>query len=60
MKSSPPVNTPTKPARRTVNSRQLELSVADSEAFADALLNLKPVNARLRETVQLYRAETGV
>ncbi len=59
MKPSPPVNTP-KPTRSAVNSRQLELSVADSEAFADALLNHKPVNARLRETVQRYRAETGV
>jgi uncharacterized protein (DUF1778 family) len=59
MKSSPPVNTP-KPTRRAVNSRELELSIADSVTFADALLNPKPVNARLRETVRRYRAETGV
>jgi len=48
-------------ARRAIEEhQQLELSVRDSEAFVDALLNPKPVNDRLRETVRRYREATGV
>ena len=48
-------------ARRAIEQhQQLELSVRDSEAFVDALLNPKPVNDRLRETVCRYREATGV
>ncbi|WP_370631392.1 DUF1778 domain-containing protein [Methylosinus sp. Sm6] len=39
---------------------QLSLSVRDSEAFVDALLDPKPVNDRLRGTVRCYRERTGV
>ncbi len=47
-------------ARRAIEAhQQLELSVRDSEAFVDALLNPKPVNDRLRETVSRYREATG-
>ena len=47
-------------ARRAIEAhRQLELSVRDSQAFVAALLNPKPVNARLRETVRRYRGATG-
>jgi uncharacterized protein (DUF1778 family) len=48
-------------ARRAIEEhQQLELSVRDSEAFVDALLNPKPVNNRLRDTVRRYREATGV
>ena len=48
-------------ARRAIEEhRQLELSVRDSEAFVEALLNPKPVNARLRATVRRYRDTTGI
>lgn len=48
-------------ARRAIEEHgQLALSVRDSEAFVDALLNLKPVNDRLRDTVRRYRERTGV
>jgi uncharacterized protein (DUF1778 family) len=48
-------------ARRAIEEhQQLELSVRDSEAFVYALLNSKPVNSRLRETVRRYRETTGV
>jgi uncharacterized protein (DUF1778 family) len=48
-------------ARRAIEQhRQLELSVRDSQAFVDALLNPKPVNDRLRDTVRRYRETTGV
>ena len=47
-------------ARRAIEEhQQLELTVRDSEAFVDALLNPKPVNDRLRETVRRYRDATG-
>ena len=47
-------------ARRTIEEhQQLELSVRDSQAFFDALLNPKPVNDRLRDTVRRYRETTG-
>jgi uncharacterized protein (DUF1778 family) len=48
-------------ARRAIEEhQQFELSVRDSEAFVDALLNPKPVNDRLRDTVRRYREATGV
>jgi uncharacterized protein (DUF1778 family) len=48
-------------ARRTIEEhQQLELSVRDSQAFVEALLNPRPVNVRLRDTVRRYRAATGV
>ncbi|MDA8108790.1 MAG: DUF1778 domain-containing protein [Betaproteobacteria bacterium] len=48
-------------ARRTIEEHQrLELSVRDSEAFVEALLNPRPVDDRLRDTVRRYRAATGV
>jgi uncharacterized protein (DUF1778 family) len=47
-------------ARRTIEEhQQLELSVRDSKAFVEALLNPRPVNDRLRDTVRRYRAATG-
>jgi uncharacterized protein (DUF1778 family) len=46
--------------RAIAEHNQLALSVRDSEAFVDALLKAKPVNARLRETVRRYRAKAGV
>jgi len=48
-------------ARRAIEEHsQLALSVRDSEAFVDALLNPKPVNGRLRDTVRRYRKRAGV
>jgi uncharacterized protein (DUF1778 family) len=48
-------------ARRAIEEhRQLALSVRDSEVFVDALLNPKPVNGRLRDTVRRYRERAGV
>ena len=48
-------------ARRVIEElSRLELSVRDSEAFVDALLNPKPVNDRLRDTVRRYRERAGV
>ena len=48
-------------ARRAIEEHgQLALSVRDSAAFVDALLNPQPVNERLRETVRRYRARAGV
>jgi uncharacterized protein (DUF1778 family) len=47
-------------ARRAIEQhQQLELSVRDSEAFVDALLNPRPVNDRLRESVRRYREMIG-
>jgi uncharacterized protein (DUF1778 family) len=47
-------------ARRAIEEyQQLELSVRDSEAFVEALLNPKPVNDRLRDTIRRYRETTG-
>ncbi len=46
-------------ARRAIEEhRQLELSVRDSEAFVEALLNPEPVNDRLQDTVRRYRETT--
>src|SRR6516225_12061208 len=48
-------------ARRAIEEHnQLALSVRDSEAFVDALLNPKPVNGRLPDTVRRYRRRAGV
>ena len=48
-------------ARRAIEEHhQLALSVRDSEAFVAALLNPKPVNDRLRDTVRRYRERAGV
>ena len=48
-------------ARRAIEEHsQLALSVRDSEAFVDALLNPNPVNGRLRDTVRRYRKRAGV
>jgi uncharacterized protein (DUF1778 family) len=48
-------------ARRAIEEHnQLALSVRDSEALVDALLNPKPVNGRLRDTVRRYRKRAGV
>ncbi len=48
-------------ARRAIDEHhQLALSVRDSEAFVDALLNPQPVNDRLRDTVRRYREQAGV
>ena len=48
-------------ARRAIEEHsQLTLSVRDSEAFVDALLNPKPVNDRLRDTLRRYRERAGV
>jgi uncharacterized protein (DUF1778 family) len=47
--------------RRAIEEhQQLALSVRDSEAFVDALLNPRPVNDRLRDTVRRYRERAGV
>ncbi|MBZ9741944.1 MULTISPECIES: DUF1778 domain-containing protein [unclassified Mesorhizobium] len=47
-------------ARRAIEEHQrLDLSVRDSRAFVDALINPQPVNDRLRETVRRYRQAIG-
>lgn len=48
-------------ARRTIEAHQrLTLSVRDSQAFVEALVDPQPVNDRLRDTVSRYRQATGV
>src|SRR5690242_5930534 len=48
-------------ARRAIEEHsKLALSVRDSEAFVDALLNPRPVNDRLRDTVRRYRERAGI
>lgn len=48
-------------ARRAIEEHQrLDLSVRDGETFVEALLNPKPANDRLRDTVRRYRQATGV
>lgn len=43
-------------ARRAIEEhRHLELSMRDGEVFVEALLESRPVNDRLRETIDLYR-----
>lgn len=39
---------------------EIRLSVRDTQAFAQAILEPRPVDLRLRETVQRYREATGV
>ena len=47
-------------ARQAVEDHQrVSLIVRDSQSFVQALINPRPVNDRLRETVQLYRQATG-
>ncbi|MFO1060382.1 MAG: DUF1778 domain-containing protein [Dongiaceae bacterium] len=47
-------------ARKTIEDHQrIDLGLRDSEAFVDALLNPKPVDERLRETVRRYREATA-
>jgi uncharacterized protein (DUF1778 family) len=48
-------------ARRAIEEHYpIELSVRDSEAFVDALLNPRPVSDRLRDAVRRYRKQAGV
>jgi uncharacterized protein (DUF1778 family) len=48
-------------ARRAIENHQhLHISVRDSQAFVEALLNPQPVNGRLCDTVRRYREATGV
>jgi len=48
-------------AKRAIEEHQhLALSVRDSKAFVDAMLNPVPVNDRLRDTVRRYRKATGI
>jgi uncharacterized protein (DUF1778 family) len=47
-------------ARRAIEEHQrLDLSLRDSQAFVEALINPQPVNDRLRETVRRYRRISG-
>ena len=48
-------------ALRAIEEHQrLNLSLRDSEAFVEAMVNPRPANDRLRETVRRYRQATGV
>jgi uncharacterized protein (DUF1778 family) len=48
-------------ARRAIEEHQrLDLSLRDSQAFVQALIDPAPVNERLRDTVHRYRERTGV
>jgi uncharacterized protein (DUF1778 family) len=48
-------------ARRAIEEHQiLDLSLRDSQAFVQALLEPAPVNDRLRDTIRRYRQRTGV
>jgi uncharacterized protein (DUF1778 family) len=48
-------------ARRAIEEHQnLALSVRDSQAFVQALVEPARVNERLRDTVRRYRERTGV
>lgn len=48
-------------ARRAIEEHQhLELSLRDSQAFVQALVEPRPVNERLTDTVRRYRERTGV
>lgn len=47
-------------AKRTVEAHDLMvLSVAESRAFVDALLDPPPINDRLRDSVRRHRTMTG-
>ena len=48
-------------AEKAIDDHQrITLSIRDAEAFVEALVNPKPVNDRLRETIERYRRATGV
>ena len=48
-------------ARRAIEEHKvLELSLRDSHAFAQALIEPAPVNDRLRDTIRRYRQRAGV
>ncbi|MDL2408641.1 DUF1778 domain-containing protein [Rhizobium calliandrae] len=48
-------------ARRVIEEYQhLEFSVRDSQAFVEALIDPRPINERLHDTVRRYREKTGV
>ncbi len=48
-------------ARRAIEDHQrLTLSLRDRQAFVEALVDPKPVNDRLKETIHLYRQTTGL
>ncbi|MEJ0051280.1 MAG: DUF1778 domain-containing protein [Methylovirgula sp.] len=48
-------------ARRAIDEHQrVNLSVRDSRAFVEALIDPQPVNDRLRDTVRRYREKAGV
>ena len=48
-------------ARRAIEEHsRLALTVRDSKAFVDTMLNPQPVNGRLRNTVRRYRERAGV
>jgi len=48
-------------ARRAIEEHQhLELSVRDSQAFVQALVEPQPINERLRDTIRRYRERTGI
>ena len=48
-------------ARRAIEDHQrLALSVRDTEAFVNALLNPVPLNDRLQDTVRRYRERAGI
>ena len=48
-------------ARRAIEEHsQLVLSVRDSETFVDALLDPRPVDDRLRDTIRRYRERTHI
>jgi uncharacterized protein (DUF1778 family) len=48
-------------ARRAIEDHsRLMLSIEDARFFADALINPPQANDRLRDTVRLYRAKSGL
>jgi uncharacterized protein (DUF1778 family) len=48
-------------ARRAIEEHQiLDLSLRDSQAFVQALIEPTPVNDRLRDTIRRYRQRAGV
>lgn len=48
-------------AQKAIEDHQrIQLSIRDAEAFVEALINPKPVNERLKETIRRYRQATGV
>ncbi|HEY5820160.1 MAG TPA: DUF1778 domain-containing protein [Mesorhizobium sp.] len=47
-------------AKRVIEDHQrIDLTLRDSEALVEALLNPTPVNSRLRQTIETYRKMTG-